>query len=183
MNFRTLLTAGVCCLCMARSACAQTPRTDGKVRLTGLVNSYRLTRAAQGGLDVVNPAAYLSLRGGAMVSPRGAGLAGADATLPALDIFPGWQTRLDADVLFKANFGGINTIVPVTLNQVYYPADAVAGRTVYFGGGLGAVLGGPARFDGKLILGAELTSRLGGEMNVHFTEEDTLLTFLVRIHL
>lgn len=183
LNFRSLTWMGACCLAVAGSAEAQAPRNDGHVRLAGLVNTYRMARAAQGGLDVANPTAYLSLRGGAMVSPRGAGLAGADATLPGFELFPGWQTRLDADVIFKANFGGINTIVPVTINQVYYPAESVGGRTVYFGGGLGAVLSGPARFDGKLILGAEMTSRLGGELNVHFTEGETLLTVLARIHL
>lgn len=125
----------------------------------------------------------LALHGGAMVTPRGAALVGGDAKLSTLSVLPGFQGRLDVDVITKANFGGINTIVPVTFSQVLYSPSIGNFRTTYFGGGLGAILGGKAKFDAKLLLGMDLSAKLGAEANIHFTEHDTLVTVFARLKL
>lgn len=128
-----------------------------------------------------NPATYISLRGGAMVSPRGAGLVGVDFSLPEVGLPNGWHGRVDADVIFKANLGGVDTLVPVTADLLSF-RPGVPGANFYYGGGIGAVLGGKSHFDGKLVVGTELAHKLGAEVNVHFTN-DTLVTLLIRLHL
>lgn len=122
----------------------------------------------------------IALRGGAMFSPRGAGLAGLDFDLPQLSLMPNWSGRVDADVIFKANFSGLRTVVPVTLNQIYTSPN-VAGRSFYFGGGAGALLGGKAKLDIKALAGVGLTRNMDIEVNAHFLERDTLVTALVRL--
>lgn len=124
----------------------------------------------------------VSLRGGAMLAPRSAGLAGVDIAVPSVSLLEGWEGRLDADVIFKANFAEINTIVPVTLNQVHYMAD-VSGRSLYFGAGAGALLGGKAKLIGKGVLGVELNPRLGVEGNIIFTNDKTMVLVVGRLHL
>jgi len=163
----------------------QTARAEEASHRT-MVANYLPARAASPDpvSSTLNPLSNLALRGGAMVSPRGAGLVGLDFTLPSIvGIGTGAHTRIDADVIFKANFGGVNTIIPVTIDQLYSAPASVTGRTVYYGGGLGAILSGPAKFDGKLVLGMDLVKSLGAELNVHFTEHDTLLTILARFHM
>ncbi len=154
-----------------------------------MVANYAPTRAATAATpdpvsSALNPFSNIGLRGGAMVSPRGAGLVGLDYTIPNIvGLGTGAHTRIDADVIFKANLGGVNTIIPITVDQLYTSPASVTGRTVYYGGGIGAVLSGPAKFDGKLVLGMDLVKSLGAEVNVHFTERDTLLTILARFHM
>ena len=123
----------------------------------------------------------IALHGGAMLSPRGALLVGGDMRMDNESFLPGFQGRLDVDVITKANFGGIDTIVPVTFDQVLYAPRAGRFTTTYFGGGLGAVLSGPAVFDGKLLMGMDLSQRLGVEADLHFTEHDTLFTVFARL--
>jgi len=144
--------------------------------MSGAANAQILKQAA----DNVKP--EISVRGGGMLTPRFGGLAGIDFAVPTISLSNGWQGRLDADVIFKANFAGVNTIIPVTIDQIMY-TPSVGGHTIYYGAGVGAVLGGSAKLDGKLILGTELTSKLGAEANVHFTTNNTLVTVLVRLHL
>lgn len=181
-SFRTLLCAATLAAGSV-AACAQTSATNSFVPLAGLVKTAAVNHAFGQAPTTVNPLTYISVHGGAMVAPRGAGLVGADASIPSLSLGNGWHGRIDADVIFKANFGGIDTIVPVTFDQLYYSPAGAGGHNVYYGGGLGAVLGGNTVFDGKLILGTELTNKIGGEVNVHFTERDTLVCLLARLHL
>jgi hypothetical protein len=181
-SFRTLLCAATLAAGSV-AATAQTSATNSYVPLAGLVKATAVNHAFGQAPTTVNPITYISLHGGAMVAPRGAGLVGADASIPGLSLGEGWHGRIDADVIFKANFGGIDTIVPITFDQVYYSPAGAGGHNVYYGGGLGAVLGGNAVFDGKLILGTEITNKIGGEVNVHFTERDTLVCLMARLHL
>ena len=131
----------------------------------------------------VNYPVRLGLRAGAMVSPRGALLVGADIGMPTLSLLQGFQGRVDVDVITKANFGGINTIVPLTISQIMYAPNPTGANTVYYGAGLGAIISSDTVFDGKLILGMDLTRNLGAEANLHFTEHDTLFTLFARLKL
>ncbi|NLH99115.1 MAG: hypothetical protein GX446_06440 [Chthonomonadales bacterium] len=124
----------------------------------------------------------MSLRGGIMVAPRGAGLAGVDIAVPSVSLLDGWEGRLDADVIFKANLADISTVVPVTLDQVRYVQD-MTGRSIYYGAGAGALLGGKAKLIGKAILGFELSARLGVEGNLIVTDAKTMVTVVGRLHL
>lgn len=178
-KLRTLLAACALGLVITGAAHAQAT-TSQTINLANQLHSVEAANTI--GQAAVNPMTYLSLHGGAMVSPRGAGLVGVDFSLPTASLGNGWHGRIDADVIIKANFAGVDTVVPVTFDQVYYSPTG-SGHNVYFGGGLGALFGGNTVFDGKLILGSEFTSRLGGELNVHFNEHDTLLTLFVRVHL
>jgi hypothetical protein len=183
-KFQTLLCATTLAVgTIAASAQNATNTVNSYVPLAGLVRAASINRAFGQAPTTVNPLTYISLHGGAMVAPRGAGLVGADASIPGLSLGNGWHGRIDADVIFKANFGGIDTIVPITFDQLYYSPGGVGGHNVYYGAGIGAVLGGNTVFDGKLILGTEVTSKIGGEVNVHITERDTLVCLLARIHM
>ncbi len=122
----------------------------------------------------------ISLRGGVMASPRGAALVGFDYQLPALESLQGFEPRLDLDIILKANLGGINTLVPATLSLIKY-VPATETYTPYWGGGVGAVLGGSAKFDAKLIVGFELSRTLAVEANYHLTTEKNLLTAAARL--
>jgi len=181
LNLRTLLFAGSLCAAVAGTASADV--TSNHVALGQLVMNSARTATVTQAPTTINPLTYISLHGGAMLTPRTGAMVGADATIPGLGLGNGWHGRLDADVIFKANLGGVDTIIPVTFDQLYYSPNAAAGHNVYYGAGLGAVLSGPARFDGKLVLGTEITDRLGAELNVHITDNDTLLTAFVRVHM
>lgn len=137
---------------------------------------------AGGQTGPLGTSAAVSLRGGAMLAPRSAGLAGIDIAVPSVSLLEGWEGRLDADVIFKANFAEINTVVPVTLNQVHYMQD-VSGRSLYFGAGVGALLGGKAKLIGKGVLGVELNPRLAVEGNILFTNDKTMVLVVGRLHL
>jgi hypothetical protein len=177
---RTLLFAGSFCAALAGSASAQSTGTVERVSLARLITSNSISRPMQAS---ASPLQNLTVRGGVMFSPRGAGVAGVDFDLPSVSLGSGWRGRLDADVIFKANLGGINTAVPVTINQIHVSPNAAGEHNVYYGGGVGAILGGHATFDGKLILGTDLSNKLSVEVNAHFTEGDTLLMALARFHL
>jgi hypothetical protein len=179
-RLRSLLVAGLLTMAVASTASAQGAGSSERLSLAGLLTANGIGHRMQA---TPSPIQNLSLRGGAMVSPRGAGLAGIDFDVPSLSIGNGWHGRIDADVIFKANFGGIDTAVAVNFDQLYYSPNAVSGHNVFYGGGLGVVLGGHAVFDGKLVLGTELSRKLGAEVNVHFTERDTLVCLLARLHL
>jgi hypothetical protein len=122
----------------------------------------------------------ISLRGGVMASPRGAALVGFDYQLPAMESLQGFEPRFDLDIILKANLGGINTLVPATLSLIKY-VPATEAYTPYWGGGVGAVLGGSAKFDAKVILGFELSRTLAVEANYHLTTEKNLLTAAARL--
>ena len=169
-NARLLLIA---ILLLAAIPGAATGQRDS-VRLARFVNESAVRAPGVGPASVI-----MALRGGGMVSPRGAGLVGVDFSLPAITLGTNWHGRVDADVIFKANLGGVNTIIPATFDLLSYDPT----HRVYFGGGAGAVFGGNTRFDGKLVLGAELVSKLGAEVNLHLTERDTLVTVLARLHM
>lgn len=184
--FSLTLAALALGLPLANSANAQQASADE----TPLARTLRLCNAAGAGQagqvpgppTTTNPVTYISIRGGAMVSPRGAALVGLDAVFPSIAIGPEWVGRLDADVIIKANFAGTNTVVPVTFNQIYVGPTSGTTR-FYAGAGLGVVLGEKSEFTGKLILGAKFTPRLGAEANLYITGDDTLLTLLGRFRL
>lgn len=190
LKLRTLLSTlsvtafGIFCLAPL-AANAQSTTANAVKEFTPLarfVSSTAVNRTARY-QDPANPFSNFSFHLGGMVSPRGAALVGGDVDIVSLSLGNGWHGRLDADAIIKANLGGVDTIVPVTFDQVYYSPNAAGGHNVYYGGGLGAVFGGGTTFDGKLILGTELTNRIGAEVNLHFTEHDTLVTLFARIHL
>jgi hypothetical protein len=125
----------------------------------------------------------ISLRLGVQISPRTKFVGGVDVTLSGFHIIPGLQTRIDADAIVSANFKGISTLIPVTIDQVY-SKGLVAGKRIYLGGGVGAYIGEVTRFGGKVFAGADLTSRLGAEVDLHFAGVGTsLLTAQIRIGL
>lgn len=173
---KSLAIAGVLLCGFAASALAD-DAGSGTVRLATLVNGVGAAKARSA------PQTSMSIRGGAMVTPRGAGLVGVDFSLPSVTVGTGWVGRVDADVIFKANFGGIDTIIPATFDLIQTQPGAAGGRAVYYGGGLGAILGGNTVFDAKLLLGISLTQKVDFELNVHFNEHDTLLTLMGRFHI
>jgi hypothetical protein len=181
----TLFFSGALTVMTIAGAAAQSSETARFIALGDLLKPSsainRIGRFGQDGGPI--PGTAMSIRGGLMVTPRGGGMAGVDFSIPSISLGAGWHGRVDADVIFKANFGGVDTIIPVTFDQLYFNPAATGGHAFYWGGGLGAILGGPGVFDAKLILGVDLTSRFGAEMNVHFTEGDTILTLLARFHL
>jgi hypothetical protein len=164
---------------------AQTESSGSRVPIYDLQNTVFLSSLpvtlAQDG--VYAPFSSFAFRAGAMVSPRGAGLAGVDASIPSFSFGSGLTGRLDVDVIFKANFAGINTIVPVTINQVYYSNPTPTGQVGYLGGGAGFVFGGKMRFTGKMLVGFEFNRRLGAEANVFLNSEDTIVSVLGRLKL
>lgn len=140
-------------------------------------------RRGQDAPTTTDPVTYLAFRAGAMVTPRGPALVGLDASFPRLSIGRGWHGRLDVDVIIKANFAGTDTVVPITFDQIYY-RNTTGNNDVYGGFGLGAILGaGDALFDGKLILGTTLGRRFSAEVNINFTDNDTLVMLLGRARL
>ena len=173
-----MLFAGVGLLTLAGSAGAE------KVSLNYLTDSVRIAAIRQAPeATTTSPMTWISLHGGAMFGPRFGGLVGIDASIPGLNMGNGFHSRIDADVIFKANFAGIDTVVPVTFDQLWYSPNAASGHNMYLGAGVGAVLSGPITYDVKLIAGTELTNKLGAEVNVHLTGHDTLWTAFVRLHM
>lgn len=177
--------AGLALSLAATGANAQTEVPGSRLPVSTLQNTVFLSGLPVTGVQDggANPFTSFAFRGGAMVSPRGAGLAGLDASLPSFGLGNGWSGRLDADVIFKANFAGINTIVPVTINQVYYSNPTATGQVGYIGGGAGFIFGGKTRFTGKLLVGFEFSRRLGAEANVFLNSEDTIVSVLGRLKL
>ncbi|MBM3493432.1 MAG: hypothetical protein FJX72_03775 [Armatimonadetes bacterium] len=172
-----LVSLTLCAVALASPALGSAPERVLIARNAAVGASY----AQLGPAEPVMPVT-MSLRGGIMTAPRGAGLAGIDIAVPSVSLLDGWEGRLDADVIFKANLADISTVVPVTLNQVRYSQD-VSGRSVYFGAGAGALLGGKAKLIGKALLGVEVSARLAVEGNVIITDDKTMITVLGRLHL
>ncbi|HEV2473899.1 MAG TPA: hypothetical protein VGS41_14585 [Chthonomonadales bacterium] len=125
----------------------------------------------------------LYLRLGLMFSPRTKFDGGVDLTLSGLHLTPDLSSRIDADVIVSANFGGISTLIPITFDQIY-SHGLVTGNQLYIGGGIGPYIGKVTRFGGKLLAGVNFTSRLGAEVDVHFPGwGDPLVTAQVRLGL
>ncbi|HZO90616.1 MAG TPA: hypothetical protein VFB38_19970 [Chthonomonadaceae bacterium] len=153
-----------------------------------------LTRSAAaggggGGGQVVPPSIFpLSIRLGAVVSPRTKFTGGVDYMLPAsVSIGQYWHTRLDAEAIASFNFGGISTLFPITINELYsrgITAGPVGGVRFYGGAGIGAYIGEVTRFGGKVFIGGDISDRLGVEMDLHFPGfGDPLLAILARFRL
>ncbi|HZT41680.1 MAG TPA: hypothetical protein VFA07_05805 [Chthonomonadaceae bacterium] len=185
--------------CAQEAAPASTPKTAStsptmryeNTRLTlASLQNRRLTAStlAASTVSQVPPIGAFSpfpvaLRLGAMLSPRTKADVGIDVTLPHLGIGPGWDARLDADVIISANFGGISTLVPITFDEIY-THTLPGGAPIYIGGGIGAYIGNTTRFGGKVLVGAGLSKQLAAELAVHWPGfSDTLVTLQLRIGL
>lgn len=180
--FRPLLFTGLMCALSLTGASAQTTRPGQSQIISPWLGNLMRNQVGQADPTTVDPTTYISLRAGAMVSPRGAGVVGLDFALPSLSIGPNWHGRVDLDVIISASLANTNTAVPITLDQIYYRPQT--GNTdVYAGFGVGAILGGNTNFVGKLILGSTFTRRFGAEVNINFTENDTLVLLLGRVRL
>ena len=184
-NARTLSLSALLCVAALNVAAAE----NTTISLSSMV-ANGTSKAIQTGNAGVNRAAQaggsmvpFTVHAGAMVTPRGAGLAGGDIDIPSVSLLKGFTGRLDADVIFKANFGGVNTITIVTLDQISTTQNGLQGHNVYYGGGVGAIFGGGNKFDGKLILGSQITNKVSTEVNVHFSTSKTLVSLLARIHI
>lgn len=125
----------------------------------------------------------VAFRIGANLSPRTLFDVGVDVNLPSLHLIPEFSSRVDLDAIIGLSIASVSTIFPLTFDQLY--GRTLAGGTrVYAGAGIGPYFGGVTRFGGKLILGADFTSRLGGEFNVHFAGTgDPLLSLQLRVGL
>ena len=172
-NVRILFCAAVLTLAAIGASSAETT----PITLSGLAK-FGAVKAAQG-----NSMVPFTVHAGAMVTPRGAALVGGDIDLPSVTLGKGFTGRLDVDAIFKANFGGVNTLTFITIDQISSTHDGISGHNVYYGGGIGAVFGGGTKFDGKLILGTELSKKLSTEVNVHFSSGKTLVALLARVHI
>ena len=126
----------------------------------------------------------LALRLGALVSPRTLVDVGIDATIPGLHLLPSMSSRVDADAIISANFGGVSTtVIPVTFDQIANLNLPISSR-VYLGAGVGPYFSTQTRIGGKLIAGAEFAKKLGVEGNVHFAGiGPTLFTIQARLAL
>ncbi len=123
----------------------------------------------------------IALRLGLSVSPRTRFAGGIDVSLPRLSLGKGFTTRIDAEAIVSANFGGISTLIPLTFNQVY-SKGLVASTRVYVGAGIGPYFGEITRFGGKVFVGAGLSEKVGIELGVHFPGfDDPLATVQVRL--
>jgi hypothetical protein len=140
------------------------------------------TEGKAGQLGLIPKPFPLHLRLGLMLSPRTKFDGGIDATL-GRGILPNFNTRLDVDAIVSANFHGISTLVPVTLDQVY-AKGLFGGNRIYGGAGIGPYISEKTRFGGKLFIGADLAVRIGVEGAVHFSGSgDPLLTLQARVGL
>lgn len=123
----------------------------------------------------------IALRLGAMVSPRTKFAGGIDITFPRIGIGPGWETRADADAIVSANLGGVSTLVPLTIDEIY-SKGLIGGNRIYLGGGIGPYIGSQTRFGGKVFVGADFARHLGAEVGVHFPgSSNTLVTAQIRV--
>ena len=181
-KFRNLILCSLVLLGSSRVCSAQNQTLINPISLS-LTNSLTINHALKAEAIGAGPFSNLSIHAGAMVRPRGAALAGVDVDVTSLSLGNGFHGRLDADAIIKANFGGVNTIFPVTFDQLYYGPNVVGGHNLYYGGGAGAVFGGGTTLDLKLVLGSEITHKFGGEVNVHFNHHNTIVTLFTRIHL
>ncbi|HLK58918.1 MAG TPA: hypothetical protein VKU00_20255 [Chthonomonadaceae bacterium] len=125
----------------------------------------------------------INIRLGAMISPNVKFDGGIDVTFSGFHLMPGLTTRIDADAIVSANFGGVSTLVPITVDQVF-SKSLIAGSRIYLGAGVGPYIGDTTRFGGKAFVGAGLSSRLTAEVDVHFPGfGDPLVTVQTRFGL
>lgn len=133
------------------------------------------------GVSSLNPFP-IYLRVGALLTPRQKFDVGVDATIPGLHILPSLSTRIDADAILSANFGGVSSLFPLTIDQIY-TKRLVGGTSVYLGGGVGPYFGGTTRFGGKVVAGV-MFNGYGLEGALHFSGQgDSLLTLQARFGL
>ncbi len=125
----------------------------------------------------------IHLRLGAEVSPNFNFDGGIDFTLPAFHIIPTFTSRIDVEAIVDGGPHGINTLIPITFNQIFTPpGTGITG--LYIGGGIGAYIAGDTQFGGKFFVGANITKRLGIEGDVQFPGfGDPLLSVQVRLPL
>ena len=157
--------------------------TDVFARVVPLTLTMTECKGGQlGPLDLIPKPFPLHLRLGAMLSPRTKFDGGIDVTL-GRGILPSLSTRIDLDAIVSANFHGISTLVPITLDQIY-SKGLLGGNRLYFGAGVGPYIADKTRLGGKLFIGADLAVRIGVEGAVHFAGTGTpLLTLQARVGL
>ena len=124
-----LLTACTPASCRAEEALSNAPvSTDVFARAVPLM--VTATESKGGQLGLIPKPFPLHLRLGLMLSPRTKFDGGLDATL-GRGILPSLSTRVDVDAIVSANFHGISTLVPATLDQVY-SKGLLGGNRLYF---------------------------------------------------
>jgi len=165
----------------AAGAASNAP-TDTDIFARVVPRTLTATEKDCGQLGLIPKPFPLHLRLGLMLSPRTKFDGGIDATL-GRGILPSLTTRVDLDAIVSANFHGISTLVPLTLDQVY-SKGLFGGNRIYAGAGIGPYFSEKTRFGGKLFIGADLAVRIGIEGSVHFAGEgDALLTLQARVGL
>ena len=123
----------------------------------------------------------IRIRLGVLLSPRLKFDGGVDFTLSGVHLLPSCSTRIDADAIISANFGGLSTLIPITFDQVY-SRGVITGNRLYVGGGIGPYIGNVTRLGGKVFAGVDLTSHIGIEATVHFAGVgDTLFAVQARL--
>jgi hypothetical protein len=159
------------------------PNTSASTDVFARVVPLAVTTIGKGGQLGLIPTPFpLHLRLGMMLSPRTKFDGGIDVSL-GRGILPSLSTRIDADAIVSANFRGISTLVPITLDQIY-SKGLFGGNRIYIGAGLGPYISEKTRFGGKLFIGADLAVRIGVEGAVHFSGSgDPLLTLQARVGL
>jgi hypothetical protein len=185
-GFPLLATAALLLTCAPASSRAEetlsTAPTDTDVFARVVPLPLTTAESKRGQLGLIPKPFPLHLRLGLMLSPRTKFDGGIDATL-GRGILPSLTTRVDVDAIVSANFHGISTLVPLTLDQVY-SKGLFGGNRLYIGAGVGPYISEKTRFGGKLFLGADLAVRIGVEGAVHFAGDgDPLLTLQARIGL
>ena len=116
---------------------------------------------------VISSPVPIGIRLGAALSPRVRFDGGVDVTIPGLRVAPGFNTRVDFDAIIAANFHGISTLFPLTIDQIYR-IPLPLGSSLYVGGGIGPYFGEVTRFGGKLLIGGTITPRFGLEGTLYF---------------
>ncbi len=147
---------------LSRSDVAETPL---KLQIPALVNVKEFTCGQLPGIGTFSPFP-LNIRVGAMLSPVGKIAVGADVTITGFHVLGSLMTRIDGDVILGSNLSGSQTIIPITVDELY-SKNLIGGTTVYFGGGIGMFFGGKTRFGGKIVAGASIR-RIALEANVDF---------------
>ncbi len=141
---------------------------DNLLTTPGASHLYAARKAQLNPVGSVARAIPINLRLGLAFSPRTRFDGGVDLTLPGLSLGPGLSTRIDADAIVSANFGGVTTLFTVTIDQVFALRAPGGAAGIYLGGGLGGYIGETTRFGGKVFAGGMLGSRLGLEGTIHF---------------